>query len=271
MSMPKIDFSQIASKYHDFALVQKSAADILLRLLEIGPDDKVLDLGCGVGNLTEKIRSITGGEVVGTDPSEGMIREAMIQYKKQNITFKVQSAEELAEQNCFDIIFCNSSFQWFKDPDKAIGNCYRALKKNGRFGIQAPAKTMYSPNFIEVIDKVRDDPRTGDIFKKFKNPWFFCETAEEYKILFEKQNFRVPFAEIQCMQEEYTPQEVFNVFMSGASNGYLNQDFYSIEIYPDYIESFNEIVRESFHNQANTKGKVNLIFYRIFLIAVKPG
>jgi ubiquinone/menaquinone biosynthesis C-methylase UbiE len=269
--MHNIDFSQIASKYHDFALVQKSAAEILLRLLEIGPDDNVLDLGCGVGNLTEKIRSITGGEVVGTDPSEGMIREAMKQYKKKNITFKVQSAEELTAQNYFDIIFCNSSFQWFKNANKAIGNCYRALKKNGRFGIQAPAKTIYSPNFIKAIDQVRDDPRTGAIFKKFKNPWFFCETAEQYKILFENQNFRVPFAEIQCVEQEYTPQEVFNVFMSGASNGYLNQNFYGIEISEQFIDAFKEIVKVTFLNQANTEGKVKLIFYRIFLIAVKPG
>jgi ubiquinone/menaquinone biosynthesis C-methylase UbiE len=269
--MSKIDFSQIASKYHEFSLAQKSAAEILLRLLEIGSHDNVLDLGCGVGNLTSKIRSMIKGEVVGMDLSEGMIRQAMHQYKGQNITFKVQPVEQLSEQHYFDIIVCNSSFQWFKEVDKAIGNCYQALKKGGKIGIQAPAKKIYSPNFIKAIDKIRKDRRTKDIFKYFNSPWFFCETAEEYKILFERQKFMVPFAEIQCLEQEYKSQEVFNIFISGASNGYLNQDFYSVVIGQDYIDAFKEIVKESFFNQVNAKGRVNLIFNRIFLVAVKPG
>jgi trans-aconitate methyltransferase len=269
--MSKIDFSQIASKYHDFALVQRSAAEILLRLLEIGRHDNVLDLGCGVGNLTEKIRSLTSGEVVGIDLSEGMINEAKRQYKHANITFKVQSAQQLDYQSFFNVIFCNSAFQWFKNVEQVILNCYQALKKNGRIGIQAPAKRKYSPNFIKAINQVQKDKRTRDIFKHFNSPWFFFETAQEYKVLFERQAFTVPFAEIQYLEQEYTPEEVFKIFISGASNGYLNQDFYSLPIDQDYVDAFNEIVKKSFYNQANRHGRVNLIFNRIFLVAVKAG
>ena len=269
--MPGINFSQIASKYHDFALVQRSAADTLLSLLDIGPGDNVLDLGCGVGNLTAKIRSITAGDVVGIDPSEGMISEAKRQYKHANITFKVQNAEQLDYHSFFNVIFCNSAFQWFKHVETVLLNCYRALKKDGRIGIQAPAKSKYSPNFIEAIDQVRKDKRTRDIFKHFNSPWLFYETAQEYKVLFERQGFKVPFAEIQCLKQEYTPEEVFKIFISGASNGYLNQDFYSVPIDQCYIDTFNTVVRESFFNQTNERGRVNLIFYRLFMVAVKSG
>ena len=269
--MSKIDFSQIASKYHDFALAQRSAAEILLRLMEIGRHDNVLDLGCGVGNLTGKIRSLTSGEVVGIDPSEGMINEAKKQYKNININFKVQSAQQLDYLTFFDVIFCNSVFQWFKNVEKVILNCYRALKKGGRVGIQAPAKHKYSPNFITAIAQVQKDKRTGDIFKHFNSPWFFYETAQEYKVLFERQNFMVPFAEIQCLKQEYTPEDVFKIFISGARNGYLNQDFYSVTIDQDYVDTFNKIVKKSFYNQVNRYGRVNLIFNRVFLVAIKAG
>jgi ubiquinone/menaquinone biosynthesis C-methylase UbiE len=50
--MSKVDFSKIATKYENYASVQKSAAEVLLKRLEIGDNGDVLDLGCGVGNLT---------------------------------------------------------------------------------------------------------------------------------------------------------------------------------------------------------------------------
>lgn len=43
--MSRIDFSKIAANYGEYSLVQKSAADTLLKLLDIGNSDNVLDLG----------------------------------------------------------------------------------------------------------------------------------------------------------------------------------------------------------------------------------
>ena len=267
--MSKVDFSKIATKYEDYSLVQKSAADTLFKLLEIGNSDDVLDLGCGVGNLTRKIREITKVRVVGIDPSEGMIREAIEKNRDFDITFEIRSAEEMDYKDCFDVIFCNSVLQWFKDPQKAVENCYTALHKGGRIGVQAPAKKVYSPNFIGAVEKVKEDPRTKDIFAHFKEPWFFLETADEYRKLFERYGFRVILSKIESVGTKYTPEEVFNVFSSAAVAGYLNQDFYDVEIEAGYIDSFKEIVKDAFVQQANNHGEMELVFNRIFLVAVK--
>jgi len=114
--MNGVDFSKIATKYEDYSSVQKSAAEILLNLLKIGNTDDVLDLGCGVGNLTRKIKEITSGKVVGIDPSEGMIKEAIEKDRGLDIAFEVKSVEELNYRDCFNVIFCNSSLQWFREP-----------------------------------------------------------------------------------------------------------------------------------------------------------
>jgi len=267
--MIRVDFSKIATKYEDYSLVQKSAADTLLELLEIGNSDDVLDLGCGVGNLTRKIRAITKGKIIGIDPSEGMIREAIEKGRGLDITFEIKAAEEMDYKDCFDVIFCNSSFQWFREPQKAVENCYTALRKGGRIGIQAPGKRVYSPNFIDAVEKAKEDPRTKDIFTHFKEPWFFLETADEYRELFEKYRFRVVLSKIESIRTKHTPEEVFNIFSSGAAAGYLNQDFYDVEINTDYTDSFKEIVKDAFVQQANSHGEMELIFNRIFLVAVK--
>jgi ubiquinone/menaquinone biosynthesis C-methylase UbiE len=71
--------------------------------------------------------------------------------KDSDIFFEVKSAEEMEYNDCFDVIFCNATLQWFKDPEKTIKNCYTALRNGGRMGIQAPAKKDYSQNFIEAV------------------------------------------------------------------------------------------------------------------------
>ena len=267
--MSRIDFSKIAANYEDYSLVQKSAADTLLKLLEIGNGDDVLDLGCGAGNLTGKIRKITDGKVTGIDPSEGMIREAIEKNRGFDITFEIRSAEEMDYKDYFDVIFCNSVFQWFSDSQKVVENCYTALHKGGRIGVQAPAKKVYSPNFIEAIEKVKEDPGTKDIFTHFKEPWFFLETAGEYCELFEKYGFTVVLSKIENIRTKHTHEEVFNIFSSGAAAGYLNQDYYDVGIEAGYIDSFKEIVRDAFVQQANDHGEMELRFNRIFLVAIK--
>jgi trans-aconitate methyltransferase len=267
--MKKIDFAGVASRYEKDSVVQGAAARELLGLLDIKETDDVLDLGCGVGHITRKIREVTRGRVVGVDPSSGMIDQAKKNLGGLDIRFEIRSAEEITYQEDFDVIFCNSAFQWFKKPSLAIKNCYNTLRKHGRIGIQAPAKKRYGSTFTEAIGKVKKDPRTRDVFAGFKSPWFFLETAEEYSAFFRKEGFSVSFSEIKNMETKHSPEEVFNIFSSGAAAGYLNQDFYDVELNDDYIKAFNDIFKQAFCEQTDNRGEMILRFSRIFLVAFK--
>ncbi|MCL7414535.1 MAG: methyltransferase domain-containing protein [ANME-2 cluster archaeon] len=110
-----VEFSNIAAIYEHFSLVQRSAAETLLKLLDIHDSDDVLDLGCGTGNLTAKIWTLTNGNIMGIDPSVGMINEAIGSNKGLDIDFEMKSAEEMDHKDSLEVIFCNSAFQWFKE------------------------------------------------------------------------------------------------------------------------------------------------------------
>jgi len=222
--MSGITFSEVAKSYDKISIVQKSASDKLFELLSIKPTEDVLDLGCGTGELTAKIRKITSGKVVGIDAEKEMIEKALNKYGKENIIFKVEKAEEINYEDEFDVIFCNSAFQWFKNPDIVLQKCYKALKT----GIQAPARKVCSPNFIQAIEEVKKHPKTKEIFKFFEEPWFFLKTPEEYQKLFEKNGFKVLYCEIEKKCTKHTPEEVYNIFNSGAVTGYLNPRYYKI-------------------------------------------
>jgi trans-aconitate methyltransferase len=269
--MNSANFSEIAARYERDSLIQKSASEKLLGLIEIGRNEDVLDLGCGTGNLTRKMKGITLGSVVGADSSKGMIREAGKAGKDPGITFVVKAAEEIDYRERFDVIFCNSAFQWFRDTAIALRNCCAALRKGGRMGIQAPAKKIYCPNFVKAIAAVERDPRTGKTFSGFKPPWLFFDTAEEYSRLFEQAGFAVPFAVIDEIKTVHSADEVMTIFESGAAAGYLNQEFYEARVDRAYGQAFREIVKDSFHRQANKQGQVELVFNRIYLLAERKG
>jgi len=269
--MVDINFDSKATLYEQKALVQKSAAEVLLGLVSIKEDENVLDLGCGSGRTTREIARCTKGIVVGTDISGSMIKEAISKDDgKPNISFLVKDAECLGFRDSFDVVFCNSAFQWFSRPKKVLKQCFTALKTGGRIGIQAPATAMYCPNFVTAVEKVRNNPATKNIFGFFKNPWMFLESEGEYRSLFEKSGFEVVTCKIVKESARFAADQVYGIYQSGAENGYLNQAFYTVPLTDAYIGTFCDLVKKAFKEQADESGIVNLTFNRIYLVAKKP-
>ncbi len=259
-----MNFDEIAKIYSSAGIVQKNAGLKLLQLLDIGREDDVLDAGCGNGVITAVIRKLTDGRVVGVDSSEKMIEEAKKSVK--GVEFYVMRVEDMEFRNEFDVIFSNSSFQWF-DADRAIEKFKESLRDGGRVGIQAPARKDYSPTFIKALEAVKNS-EIGEIFRSFRSPWFFLDTEEEYTRLFEKHGFEVSYCKIEKIRTVHTPEELFKIFRSGAVAAYLNPDFYGRreEVDSSYRRRFLEIVRREFERMA-VNGRVELVFHRVFLIA----
>jgi trans-aconitate methyltransferase len=265
------NFSEISKKYENDSVVQKSASEILFDLLDIRSNDDVLDLGCGTGHISKLIKEKTKGKVIGVDPSKGMIKKAHEKFSSHDISFQVYSAEELDYKNNFDKIFCNSAFQWFVNPAKALKSCYNSLKINGKMAIQSPAKENYCPNFLQAIEEVKNHISTKDTFAYFTPPWLFLNTPEEYAELFKKAGFKVEKSNIDKITSYHSIEEAYKVFESGAAAGYLNQAYYNTKISQEYIDAFRNIVRRSFETQADAKNQVILTFYRVYLLAIKPN
>ena len=215
LSQPS-EFDDIARRYEKDSVVQRAASEVLFDLLRIGLHEDVLDLGCATGHLTEHIGQMTEGRVLGVDPSPEMIAEAVANHGTDRVQFSVSAAAGLSAQAEFDVIFCNSAFQWFRNERQALESCYRALRTGGRMAIQAPGSAEYCPNFLAALEQVDGDSETSAWFAHFHSPWLFLDSAEEYKALFESVGFPVPFSRIDVTHTRNTPTEVMSVFDSGA-------------------------------------------------------
>jgi len=119
-----------ANLYDDnYSFVFKYGED-LINLLSPKKGERILDLGCGTGHLTDLIAK-SGAEVTGIDKSPEMIYEAKNHYP--NIKFGVEDACDFNFSNQFDAVFSNAVLHWIKDPEKVLICIYDSLKKGGRF------------------------------------------------------------------------------------------------------------------------------------------
>ena len=84
-SSPKGKFSKIADDYGQLSSLQQSAGQVLIKKLKIREDEDILDLGCGLGQLTAEIRKIIKGSIFGVDPAVDMIQKAKQTYASQKI------------------------------------------------------------------------------------------------------------------------------------------------------------------------------------------
>ncbi len=90
--------------------------------------ERILDLGCGDGQLTAKIAA-SGAEVVGIDASPAMVEGAL----SKGIDARIGNAEALPFRSEFDAVFSNAVLHWVRDQDAMIAGVRRALKPGGRF------------------------------------------------------------------------------------------------------------------------------------------
>jgi SAM-dependent methyltransferase len=104
-------------------------ADGVVEWLAAQPGERILDLGCGDGQLTARIAA-TGAQVQGVDLSPEMVAAA----RARGVAAEVGDAESLAyPAGSFDAVFSNAALHWVRNQDAMMEQVRRVLKPGGRF------------------------------------------------------------------------------------------------------------------------------------------
>ena len=159
----------------------------VLELLDIKPGERILDLGCGTGHLTQEIKN-HGAEVVGIDASAEMIEQAS--RKNPEVSFAVADATDFHFDEKFDAVFSNATLHWIHKADEAIGHIYDSLKTDGRFVAEMGGKDNMK-QMIAATQKVLEKYSYHKLAER--KAWYFPSLGE-YTSKLEKAGFRVTFA-----------------------------------------------------------------------------
>ena len=117
-----------AEKYSQLASYVPRLGQNVLDLLNPQPGERILDLGCGAGDLTQKIVD-AGTDVVAIDASQSMVDHA----RARGLDAHLCDAAKLNYDGEFDAVFSNAVLHWIKDHTPVLRGVRAALKPGGRF------------------------------------------------------------------------------------------------------------------------------------------
>jgi len=169
----------------------------LLALLAPQRVERILDAGCGTGQLTAEIAR-SGAEVVGIDSSPTMLEQARKNYP--DLHFELADVAALEYREEFDGVFSNAALHWVKDAGAAVASISRALKPGGRmvaeFGGRGNVQRLLDAAGLALES-------LGIRAAGSLNPWYFPSIAE-YASLLERNGLAVTYA---ALFDRMTPLE----------------------------------------------------------------
>jgi trans-aconitate methyltransferase len=153
----------------------------VVELLAPRPGERILDLGCGDGALTEKLVA-AGASVVAVDASAEQVAGA----RGRGLDARVARGEALPFAGEFDAVFSNAALHWMPDAAAVLSSVHRALRPGGRFVAEmggAGNVAAIRSALVAALDRRGIDGAGLDLL--------FLPTAEEYRALLEAGGFTV--------------------------------------------------------------------------------
>ncbi|MEO0808915.1 MAG: methyltransferase domain-containing protein [Cyanobacteria bacterium J06643_4] len=155
----------------------------LLTQLNAQSGERILDLGCGTGQLTAEIAQ-TGAQVIGFDSDRAMVEQAKANYT--HLTFQVADAANFQVEAPMDAVFSNAVLHWVTQAEAAINCIAKALKPGGRF----VAELGGQGNVQSILGALATVTHREDL-----NPWYFPSLLE-YVTRLEAAGLTVEFAHL---------------------------------------------------------------------------
>lgn len=154
----------------------------LVALLNPRPGERILDLGCGTGQLSQQIAE-SGAYVIGIDSSPDMVRQARNNYPQ--IAFEIADARSFFFETRFDAVFSNAALHWVREQEAVLHHVWQALKPGGRF----VAELGGQGNILRIMTAVQQAARAEGLSLP-ESPWYFPSLGA-YATLLESCGFRV--------------------------------------------------------------------------------
>jgi len=165
----------------DFGHVSRLATGVL-DLLDPQPGETILDLGCGTGELAERLQR-RGCQVVLVDSDPTMVETAGRRLGRPAI---LADGHSFTVGTPVDAVFSNAALHWMTRPAEVIASVRAALRPGGRF----VAEMGGAGNVATVISALRTALGEIGLARSMRSPWYFPRPAEYQKLL-EGAGFRV--------------------------------------------------------------------------------
>jgi SAM-dependent methyltransferase len=175
-----------AERYVTHASFVAELGSPVVAFLAPAPGERILDVGCGDGALTERLAA-AGAVVVGVDAAPDMVAAA----RRRGLDARVIDGAHLSFGPEFDAVFSNAALHWMRPPEAVIAGVRRALRPGGRFVGELGGHGNVAALVTAILAVLAQRGIDGAAL----NPWYF-PTAEEFSERLEEAGFAVDTIEL---------------------------------------------------------------------------
>jgi len=128
-------------QYHKFQAERAAPFHDLSALLNVRPGLRVIDLGCGTGELTRQLAdSLPESDVLGVDSSPQMLAQAA-QHARPGVRFEQRAIEDVEGE--WDVVFSHAALQWVPDHTALFPRLFTMVARGGQLLVQMPSNHLH--------------------------------------------------------------------------------------------------------------------------------
>jgi trans-aconitate 2-methyltransferase len=129
----------------------------LMAMVEARPEMRVVDLGCGTGELTRVLHEhLNASDTLGIDSSAAMLVKSEA-YAGNGLRFEQGSISDFTAEHSFNLIFSNAALHWLPDHKSLLQKLTAALAGGGQLAVQVPANDDH-PTHLVAAEVANETP-----------------------------------------------------------------------------------------------------------------
>lgn len=150
-------------RYHLFKRERAAPFNDLLAMVRPREGMRVIDLGCGTGELTARLAdALPGSEVIGLDSSPEMLERAQ-ELSRPGLCFILGDLREV--QGTWDLVFSHAVIQWVEDHAGLLPRLLGIVAPGGQIAVQLPSNHQH-PTHLLIAATARESP-----FREILSGW----------------------------------------------------------------------------------------------------
>jgi len=208
----------------------------LLDLVQLQPGMRVVDLGCGTGELTREMhRRLSARETIGIDNSPAMLAKSA-DFAGDGLIFEQGDIGAFESEGDFDLVFSNAAVQWVPDHVSLFQRLTAALTQRGQLAVQMPANNDH-PSHLTAF-AISGEPPFREALGGYERQWPVL-APEAYATLLHRLGFREQHVRLQVYAHELESREAVVEWVRGS----LLTDYerrLPDELWPHFLERYQE-------------------------------
>lgn len=245
----------------------------LMDLVEARREMRMVDLGCGTGELTRELhRRLRASETLGIDNSQAMLARSAayagrddddVSRGSAGVSFQLGDLADFDAPGSWDLVFSNAALHWLPDHPALIARLTRSVAPGGQLAIQVPSNHDHVSHVI--ADEIAREPRFRDALGGYQRGHSVL-APREYALLLRSLGYRRQLVRLQVYVHELgSVAEVVEWVKGTLLTAYQRR--LSAELFEDYLDRYRELLVE----RVGSPLPFLYTYDRIFIWASEPA